>query len=166
MHASTHPPFAEPILRYMADCRHVQSELTQVLTQMAGFALLLTTRRTSLSLWSGPLQLAGDRMKEAMQALRLLHAPSEAAHHYHHLTEAAEAIEAGVGVARRCLTRGADDTDRDMLTRLLRSATDHLRVTASLLPGFELVDLGQACCAFHAAAAGQEIKSPLVERGG
>jgi hypothetical protein len=49
--------------------------------------------------------------------------------------------------------RGAQDrSDKrfDTLTRALRATSDHLRATARLLPGFELVDFGQACCAVHA----------------
>jgi hypothetical protein len=49
------------------------------------------------------------------------------------------------------------ETARRALSRELRASTDHLRHASRALPGFEMVDLTQSCCAAHAAgAAGSE----------
>jgi hypothetical protein len=145
------PQFADPVVRYMADCGEVQERFRQILTQLAGFALLITTRRVERSVWSGPLDIAEDRAMEAGQLLRALRPPGEARHHFHHLAATGEAIERALAAAHACLTMRAGEADRDDLMRALRTATEHLRASTRLLPGFELVDLRQACCAVHAA---------------
>jgi hypothetical protein len=64
---------------------------------------------------------------------------------------AAETLMEACAVATAC--RGAQDRSDerfDTLTRALRATSDHLRATSRLLPGFELIDFGQACCAIHA----------------
>jgi hypothetical protein len=133
------PPFADPTLAYMA--------------QLAGFALLLATRRSRPSLQPPPIDLAEARAAEAAEMLRGLRPPGEAAHHFHHLAAAADAVGRAVRGALACSTARSDENDRDELLRALGAAAAHLRVTARLLPGFELVDLRQACCAAHAAPA-------------
>ncbi len=152
MQSKPRPPFSDPVVQYIADCGEVQERFRQVLTQLAGFALLLATRRVERSVWSGPLDIAEDRVTEAGQMLRALRPPGEARHHFRHLAAAGAAIERSLAVAYACLTARASETDRDDLMRALRSATRHLRATARLLPGFEIVDLSQACCAAHADA--------------
>jgi len=151
-------------MRYMAASGDVQTHFRDVLTQLAGFALLLTTRRAMPSVCPGPLDSAAGRAAEALEMLHALRPPSEAAHHFHHLAAAGDALGRSVGVAYGCLTAASDDGERDEFMRALRAATDHLRTTARLLPGFELVDLRQACCAAHAppalsctAASGQSV---------
>jgi hypothetical protein len=147
------PPFADPTLAYMAACGEVQIRLRDVLTQLAGFALLLATRRSRPSLQPPPIDVAEARAAEAAEMLHGLRPPGEAAHHFHHLAAAADAVGRAVRGALACSTARSDENDRDELLRALRAAAAHLHVTARLLPGFELVDLRQACCAAHAAPA-------------
>lgn len=150
MNASAERYFAARTLKYVGECRTIQEQMHQILTQMSGLALLLLTRRTGISLCAGPLQLADERMKAMREQFRAIRAPGDAAHHYHHLGEAAEALERSVAIAYRCLRAGADARERDDLTYVLRAALEHLKATSRLLPGFEMVDLSQACCAAHA----------------
>lgn len=152
MPASRGPHSAEPILHYVGACAEVQTRQRDVLTQLAGFALLMATRRARPPLCPGPLDSAAARAAEAQAMLRALRPPGEAAHHFHHLATAGDALGRAIRLAYRCLRPSSDDRDRDELMRALRTATDHLRTTARLLPGFELVDLRQACCAAHAPA--------------
>lgn len=162
MHADSNRYFAASILRYMGDCRALQEQLHQILTQMSGFTLLLLTRRVGSSLCAGPLDIADQRMKAVRQQFRALKPVGDAAHHFHHLGEATDAIERCIGIGNRCLTAGSDEKDRDDLTRMLRLALEHLRSTARLLPGFEMVDLRQACCAAHAGPANSEFVAAIA----
>lgn len=146
------PPFADPVVRYIADSGEVQDRFRQILTQLAGFALLVATRRAERSVWSGPLDIAENRTADAIERLRALRPPGAARHHFHHLASAGEAIDRSLAAAHACLTARAGEADRDDLMRTLRTATEHLRATTRLLPGFEIVDLSQACCAVHAEA--------------
>jgi hypothetical protein len=149
MNASAQRYFAARTLKYISECRSIQEQLHQILTQMSGFALLLLTNRADPSLCAGALQLADERMKMAREEFRAIRPASDAAHHFHHLGEATAAVDRSIGIAYRCLRTIGDARDRDDLTYALREALDHLKATARLLPGFQMVDLRQACCAVH-----------------
>jgi hypothetical protein len=149
MNASAQRYFAARTLKYIDECRAVQEQLHQVLTQISGFALVLLTKRSGSSLAAGSLQLVDERMKIAREQFRAIRPASDAAHHFHHLSEAVAAIDRSIGIAYRCLRTIGDARDRDDLTFALREALDHLKATARLLPGFQMVDLRQACCAVH-----------------
>jgi hypothetical protein len=77
--------------------------------------------------------------------------PERARHHHHHAIEAVAAIAQAIDLVAVCMRRAPDDPTRAVLTRCLQTATDHLRA-ASRLPDFGMVDLRQACCAYHADA--------------
>lgn len=142
-------PFADPTLDYMAACGEVQARIRDVLTQLAGFAFLLATRRGRPVPGAGPLDLARVEAAEVAERLATLRPTDEAAHHFHHLSSAAEALGRSIRLGYACLSAGADEADRSAFTAALRAATEHLRATGRILPGFELVDLRQACCAAH-----------------
>jgi hypothetical protein len=150
MHRLADGKMEQAVLRYVAAARPAQELISQTLTQVAGFALLLMTSRHRASLAEGALVGAREAAARAADAVRALTAPEAAAHHYHHLRSAAETLGQSCVAARDCTRADASDGERDMLTRALREASDHLRATSRLLPGFELVDFGQACCAAHA----------------
>ncbi len=153
MPATVAPVLGDHVLTYAMASAEVQEDLRDVLVQLSGFALLLMTRRPECSVWAGSLDAIATRMDEARERMRALRPPAAARHQFHHLSAAADAIGRAADLAHACLTARADDTDRDTLLQVLRAATHHLRATGRLLPGFELVDLGQACCAAHAAYA-------------
>ena len=143
----------QAVLNYTAAARRVQDLLQQVLTQVAGYSLMLMTCDRPAARPEGSILLACQAAERAHDALRALHVPSKAAHHHHHLCKAAEATRWAFAAAETCAAADASEGDRDTLTRALWAATEHLRATARLLPGFEMVDFGQACCAVHAQAA-------------
>jgi hypothetical protein len=150
-------PGARPVESRLADygraSAEVQEAFRDVLVQLSAFALLLMARRPERSIWAASLDAAAAHAAEAHERLRALRPPAEGQHQFHHLVTAAEAIGRATVLADVCLARRADAADRGALVQSLRVATYHLRATGRLLPGFELVDLGQACCAAHAAAA-------------
>lgn len=137
------------LLRYVASARPAQRLIGDTLTQVAGFALLLMTSPGRAGLAEGALLGAGDSATRALDDVRAIRAPEAAAHHHHHLREAADALLRACGDALACRRR-ADADEHDRLVRTLRAASDHLKATERLLPGFELVDFTQACCAAHA----------------
>jgi len=158
----------QSLLRYADSARTAQQLISQTLTQLSGYALLLLTSRQQATLAEGALALARQSVVQAAEAVRALQAPEPAAHHYHHMHSAAETLMEACAAATAC--RGAQDrSDRrfDTLICALRATSDHLRATARLLPGFELIDFGQACCAVHAPRLpGQGMESNFRRRVG
>lgn len=151
-----------PVSRYIRRCSEIQGELHRLLTQMAGFTLLLFTRDASASVCSGPIELVEKQMGYATDLLRSLRPPSEAAHHFYHLSASLEHIERAAALAGRCLTRQSGSSDRSELVQALTMASDNLRATTRLLPGFEMVDLSQACCAAHLTAEPMKFTATAV----
>lgn len=139
----------EVVLRYVAAARPVQQLISDTLTQVAGFALLVMTSRNRAPLAEGALAGARQAAMQASEAVRALAVPEIAEHHHHHLRAAAAALLQACVATLDCLRVDACGQS-DALVRTLRSSSDHLRTTTRLLPGFELVDFGQACCAAHA----------------
>lgn len=141
------------MLEYVSAAQAVQSVLKQILTQVGGYALLLMTGEKSHLQPAEAIISAQKAAERAMDDVCALRVPADAAHHYHHLKKAAQATCWTFAAADACRTADADEVEREALARALRTATGHLRTTAGLLPGFELVDFGQACCAMHAQTA-------------
>lgn len=150
MQAIVEERLSDAVLAYVSAAGSVQEELQQVLTQAAGFALMIMLRRGQAALCAGPLELARDRMREIADNARALRRPADAAHHRHHLDAAVEALTQTLDTAALCLKPAAGEIEREMLAGRLRAATDHLRAAARILPGFDWVDLSQSCCAAHA----------------
>jgi hypothetical protein len=139
----------EAILEYVAAARPAQELLRQLLTQIAGYALVLMTREKPASRAEASILMARTSADRACDQLRALKVPAAAAHHYHHLSNAGEAIRWAMIAAEKCASGAAADSERNALTHALKTASEHLRATARWLPGFDLVDFSQACCAAH-----------------
>lgn len=137
------------LLAYIEAARPVQETLRQVLTQVAGCSLMIMTRSKPAMRPDAAMELARSAAAHAHEAVRALSVPAAAAHHFHHLRQASEALGWAFRAAGVCMAPGAGESDREDLIRALKAATEHLRATAGLLPGFEIVDFGQACCALH-----------------
>lgn len=137
------------VLHYVAAARPAQQLISETLTQVAGFALLLMTSRRRATLAEGALAGAREAAARASDEVRALAVPEAAAHHHHHLRGAAETLLHACVAALESRRIDASEPN-DALVRALLASSDHLRATARLLPGFELVEFGQACCAAHA----------------
>ncbi len=151
MQAVSDARLADAEFSYVTACKPVQEALQQVLTQTAGFALLIMLRRGHAALCAGPLELARERMRDVAERARAIRRPSGAAHHGQHLDAAVEALSGTLDAAASCLGPAAGEIERALLAARLRTATEHLRVAARILPGFDWVDLTQSCCAAHTA---------------
>jgi hypothetical protein len=143
-------------LAYVVACQPLHERLRDLVTQLGGLSLMIMLRREGAFDRDTPLRLARAGLAEAGEMLRGLPVPARAAHHHRHMTEACRAARrASDIIADIRLTRDEEAAKR-ALSRELRSAADHLRHASRALPGFEMVDLTQSCCATHAAAAGPE----------
>lgn len=139
---------SDPVLAYVLAARPLHAALREAVIQLAAFALYRATRTRALALDITPLDRARDTLGDHTAGLAALRAPDPAAHHHHHLMGAATALE-------RALAAGyATGTGADTLFfAAVEEAERHIRAAGRLLPGFEMVDLTQACCAMHAPAA-------------
>lgn len=147
----TGPATEQAALRYLEAARRIHDDLRHILTQVSGFALLLMTSDRRRVLPEAPIRGAAAASAEAAEAVRALAVPPLAAHHYHHLHGASAALSQSCAAALASAAPGASERDRDALVDALKSTVGHLRATSRLLPGFEPVNFGQACCAVHAA---------------
>ena len=145
------------ILAYIQAMQPLHERLRQILTQAAGYSLLVMTRVKRLAFLDSPVTSAREALAMARAGIDRLQVPAAARHHHHHITAASEAIAQALDLLLACLRPSADDPARADLTRMLRIATDHLRATTHLLPGFVMVNLSQACCAAHASQASMLI---------
>jgi hypothetical protein len=143
----------DPTVQYVLGGRPVLSQLQQILRQTAGFALLVMSQGGRVPMLDVPLALASRELSSTFAELQALPVPVQARRHYHHAIEAVTAIGQAIDLVAVCLRCARDDPARAALTRRLRVATAHLR-GASRLPGFGMVDLRQACCAYHADTLG------------
>jgi hypothetical protein len=136
-------PLPPAVAAYVADAAPPCRELQRALTQLAAFLLKrLTGRRATVDL--GPVEAARAALREGNAALAAIRVPAAAAHHHRHLAGARDALEAALGHALR---RGG--LDEDGFFGALEEAERHLKAAQRIVPGFEPVDLAQACCAAH-----------------
>jgi len=139
-------------LRYLSAARPVHDELRRALTQVAGCALLLMTSAGRPTHAEAVIIGAAAAAADVADGVRQLQVPSIAAHHHHHLRRASEALTHACMAARACAGPGVAERDRDDLVRALQGTVANLRAVSHLIPGFETVNFGQACCAMHALA--------------
>jgi hypothetical protein len=153
----------EAILDYVAAARPVQELLRQLLTQLAGYSLVLMTREKPALRPEAAMPMARTAAEHAGDRVRALSVPAAAAHHHCHLSNAVDAIRWAFVSVEKCAAAGATDAERDTLTRTLRTASEHLRATARRLPGFDMVDFNQACCAAHGLMRRKDMDSGFKE---
>jgi hypothetical protein len=144
--SGTESALAEPTIRYIVASQPVYDRLREILTQVAGFSLLIMTRGSRAVALDDRLAPAFEAFRTIAEQCRALRVPGAAAHHHLHVAEAASAVERSIGFLKECSKSPGDDAAREALTRCLRIAADHMRVATRLLPGFEMVDLKQSCC--------------------
>jgi hypothetical protein len=137
----------DPLLVYVLAARPVQDGLQGVLTQFAGFHLMQLTSKGGVRIEPAPIEAARQSLSRWREALRDLRVAGAAAHHYFHIDRAATALEvaAVLGLGGRA--------KEGEFHQALEQAWTHLRAASRSLPGFERVDLTQACCAAHAPVA-------------
>jgi hypothetical protein len=131
------------------ESRPLHEGLRGVLTQLGGLSLLVVLQRAATFDVETPLRQAGETLAEFDHALRALAVPGEAAHHHHHMVAASRAIGRAHALLSSANRFGSDDGARRALSATLADAADQLRFATQALPGFEMVDFTQSCCAAH-----------------
>ena len=134
------------MLSYVLAARPLHAALREALIQISGYALLRATSPARAAVDISPLDRARTAMTEPVAGIAALRAPAAAAHHHYHLKAAATSLERALAAGYSTRT-GADDG----FFAAVETAERHIRTAGRLLPGFEIVDLTQACCAMHAA---------------
>jgi hypothetical protein len=144
---------ADSLVRYLCEAEPLHDLLRRGLIQLSGFLLKRTIARSRAFVDHEPVEAARERIREASEGLSHLRAPMEAAHHQRHLTAALAALESALAAAL-----STTDRDGDALFHFVEDAERHLRAVGRTTPGFETVDLSQACCAMHGPAAAFEAR--------
>jgi hypothetical protein len=138
----------DPLARYMCEAEPLHDLLRRGLIQLAGFLLKRTIAGSGAIVDYEPLEDARERIREAAEGVKSLRAPNEVAHHRGHLGEALAALESALAAAV-----STADKDGDALFHFVEEAERHLKAVGRTTPGFEAVDLRQACCAMHGGVA-------------
>lgn len=150
-------PDMDPQTLDEATCAYVTAmqlpfeQLRQAAGQLAGVLVLAAATKQGAA-GHPMLDLADRARREAAEAIRACHPPSQGTHHHLHLTQAARGIAAALDAARRWL-RGEDEAAADAVMVPLRAGYRDLQWAAGALPGFEIVAFSQGCCARHTQAA-------------
>lgn len=140
----------ERIARYVTASRPCFEALRTVASQLAGFVLLNTIGARDDDLQEVPLHLAADALDDAVESLRALVPPVQAGHHHHHLLVAGASLRRALELGRHHLVSIRRPDMAAACEAPLREGIAHLRHAGATLPGFHLVALDHACCAFHA----------------
>ena len=89
-----------------------------------------------------------DELERAEEIIRSIRVPVRSRHHHLHLTNALGAIR---GVAEKLGRARISGQPREMdaIVAELGRGWEELRHASRNVPGFEMVDLSQSCCALH-----------------
>lgn len=131
---------------YAAEAHYCFTGLQDAIGKLAGVLVLFEFNSTTRSLGSAAsLEGVGSAMESINDRYRSLR-PTERAGHFHsHLTQAWHHVTNSVQEIRRLVVgKSAFDPLPE-----LRRAWSELAKASRILPGFEIVDFGQACCSQH-----------------
>jgi hypothetical protein len=144
---------ADLLARYISEAQPLHDFLRRGLIQLSGFLLKRTIAGSRAIVDYEPIEGAREQIREAVEGLRSLPAPTGAVHHRAHLLAALVALESALAAA------GSNtDEDGDALFHFVQEAERHLRSVGRATPGFETVDFKQACCAMH------DVRAPFEAR--
>ncbi|WP_111735695.1 hypothetical protein [Roseovarius amoyensis] len=149
--AALAPRLDEQTLAYVLAAQRAFRKLKQTLSQVAG-ALVLEAASDGVSeVAQEGYRLARGSMGELRDLFAAARPTPRAAHHHHHMTRAIALLEEilRTGRAAGLITRGGESPD---LLPMLKTAWRELGHAGQALPGFDLVDFDQACCACHPTA--------------
>lgn len=137
---------------YVLAARPAFDMLKHAAAQLAAFFILATTGSQAAGPDHPLLLGARDAVQEATNGVRAAPGVTDmAVHHHRHLLRAAAAIKATLSVLQDPAWI-KDRTALDPALHRLRSGWQELHWATAALPGFEMVQLSQSCCAGHAFA--------------
>jgi hypothetical protein len=122
--------------------------LRQCAAQLAGLLVLASAGgRTDAE--HPMLELARNAHGAAADATLSASAPAGAGHHHHHMLAAARSLTAALAAMPGALSK-RDTGSVDEAFHPLNTAFRELQNASRCLPGFEIIDFEQGCCAEHA----------------
>jgi hypothetical protein len=137
------------MLDYLEATRAPFEDLRQVVTQVA--ALLILAASGNRDWRDHPMiDVTTEAWRRVDDAARAVKVPASAAHVHYHFVKAgrsvAEALE--IIVAKRARF---DDAALDAALAALKQAQQEMQWSSAAVPGLEVVDFSQGCCAAHRA---------------
>ena len=115
--------------------------------RLSGCLLLVATDTGSGDQRQVLLGSVRENFAEADDLLGPVSAPDRALHHHHHIKTALALFKRAEACARR-LDGLHQDNEVKLGLDLLSAAWRQLQFAADTLPGFEIINLGESCCAF------------------
>jgi signal transduction histidine kinase len=94
-------------------------------------------------------RMALAEIEQAEAVIRMARVTERTAHHHHHLKNALTAIRHVAERLQEAFVIGAAG-NFDQIISELNHGWDELRRASKHLPGFEVIDFSQSCCAIHA----------------
>jgi hypothetical protein len=139
-------------LSYVLAARPAFEMLKHAAAQLAAFFILATTGSRAAGPDHPLLAEARNAIQEATDGIHAAPAVTDlAAHHHRHLLRAAAAIKATLSALQDSAWM-KDRAGLDPALRRLKAGWQELHWATAALPGFEMVQLSQSCCAGHAFA--------------
>ena len=129
---------------YIIEARKCFEDLRQVASQLAGLLVLAAAGADSAAPDHPLVATAGQLHQVSLDGLYETRPTERAREHHHYLLRAAGSIGEALAAAQR-------GREIDPILIPLRSAYLHLQRVSQLLPGFEMVNFEQGCCAGRAA---------------
>jgi hypothetical protein len=124
---------------YIAEIHRHFEDLRQVSAQLAGLLVLAASGSKSATPDHPLLKSARELHRGAADALRTARPTDRAREHHESLLQAAHSLSQALSAAQ--------ESAIDPVLTPLKLACDHLQRATDQLPGFEMVDFKQGCCA-------------------
>lgn len=135
------------MLDYLAATRAPFEDLRQVVTQIA--ALLILAASGSRDWRDHPMiDVTIEAWRGVDDAIRAVNVPDQAAHVHRHFVKAGRSVAAAIEIIN---TRRAkfDDAALDAALAAIKIAQQEMQWSSAAVPGLQVVDFSQGCCAMH-----------------
>jgi len=152
------PALDDKTVAYVLEARGPFEGLRSAASQLAGL-LVLVAIGSGTAQGNPMLEMAIAAHAKAADELKAMTPTAQGAHHHLHLCLAAERLGEALKTARHSLQ--LDPVVSDRIHGLLKQALQDLRWASRALPGFELVNFSQGCCAMHGAPLAKDNKKTL-----
>jgi hypothetical protein len=152
------PVLDDKTVAYVLEARGPFEGLRSAASQLAGLLVLVAIGSGTVQ-GNPMLEMAIGAHAKAADELKALTPTPKGAHHHLHLCLAAERLGEALKTARH--SRQLDEAVSDRIHGLLKHALEDLRWASRALPGFELVNFSQGCCAMHSAPFSRDNKKTL-----
>ena len=140
--------FDDTTINYVLKTQPHFEDLRNALGQLAGMLVLAAAGSKTVTQDHPLFATARQTFARVSDGIRSVRPTARAVHHHQHLIAALAAMGAALKRAQEDLHLSAMARERvDAVLVPLQSAHQQLRWATEALPGFEIVDLSQACCA-------------------